>query len=799
MKLSRNWLAEFTDISASDQEYADRLTITGSKVEGTEDLSAGTQNVVLGQIVTIERHENADTLWVCGVDIGQGEPTVIVTGADNLKAGDICPVALHKSILPCGKEIKKGKLRGVESNGMLCSPDELLLDKHDYPHAVEDGILVFTPDEIEGYALGDDIRPILGFDDRVVEFEITSNRPDCLSVIGLARESAASFDTALRLHDPVVQGSGGDIMEHLDAEILDPDLCRRFTARVVRNVKIAPSPVWMRQRLRKAGVRPINNMVDITNYVMLEYGQPMHAFDHACLEGGKINVRRAFPGETIETLDGTERTLEDAIVIADETKAVGIAGVMGGASSEISDSTTTVVLESANFNGVSIRKTAARLGMRTDASSRFEKGLDPLATLPAVQRACELIEQLGVGEVVDGIVDVIAHDRAPVILCLEVDRINALLGTQISRDEMAVILEKLGFTVDGSDQVTVPSWRLDVQEWADLAEEVARFYGYDVIPATMPSGTTVQGGFNPRQKLERKVGAFLRGLGYSEILTYTFTGQVAYDKIRLPQDSPLRESLTILNPLGEDTSQMRTVAIPAMLETLGRNYNYRNESARLYELGRVYVPNSESETLCDESLHLTLGAYGDGADFFALKGAVEALLAEFRVSDVVWTAYANDTVYHPGRCAELTVGDAVLGRMGQVHPLTAQNFGLEGEVYAAELDVETLFSLMGPEQTYTPVPKYPSMTRDIAVVCEEATTAAALTEVIVAAGGKRLVGSRLFDIYTGEHIPAGKKSVAFALEFRADDKTLTDEDADSATAKILAALAEKAGAVIRSM
>ncbi|MCL2562678.1 MAG: phenylalanine--tRNA ligase subunit beta [Oscillospiraceae bacterium] len=797
MKLSKKWLADFTNITADDKEYADRLTITGSKVEGTADLGADVKNVVLGKMISVERHPDADSLWVCTVDIGAADPTVIVTGADNLKAGDVCPVALHKSKLPCGKEIKKGKIRGVESNGMLCSLDELCLDLHDYPHAAEDGILVFTADEIKGFQLGDDIRPVFGMDDKVVEFEITSNRPDCLSVIGLARESAASFDVPMTVKESVVQGSGGDILDYLDAEIWDEDLCRRFTARVVKNVKIAPSPVWMRQRLRAAGVRPINNIVDITNYVMLEYGQPMHAFDHACLQGGQIIVRRSGSGEIIRTLDGVDRELDDALVIADEEKAVGIAGVMGGARSEITDSTTTVVFESANFNGVSIRKTAARLGMRTDASGRFEKGLDPMSTLPAVQRACELVELLGAGEVVDGIVDVIASDRLPVSLPLEADKINALLGTKISRDNMAAILEKVGFTVDNSNLVTVPSWRLDVHQWADLAEEVARFYGYNVIPATMMRGAAVQGGFNPRQKLERQVGVLLRNLGYNEILTYTFTGQVAYDKVRLSADAPERNSLTILNPLGEDTSRMRTIAMPAMLETLARNASYRNESARLYELGRVYLPNAESETLCDERLHLTLGAYGNGADFFALKGAVEALLEDLRITGVIWTAKSDDPIYHPGRCAELAVDDQVLGRLGQVHPLTCKNFGLEGEVFAAELDLEELFAAMGPERTYVPLPRFPAVTRDIAVVCDEHVTAQELQAVIAGAGVKKLVESRLFDVYTGTPIPAGKKSMAFALQYRAEDRTLTDEDADGATAKILTALETKLGAVIR--
>jgi len=797
MKLSRKWLAEFTDIQASDGEYADRMTITGSKVEGIEDLGAEIQNVVLGRIVTVERHENADTLWVCTVDVGQDEPTVIVTGADNLKPGDFCPVALHKSTLPGGVEIKKGKLRGVTSNGMLGSLNELELTIHDYPHSVEDGILTFTPDEMAGCQPGDDIRPIIGRDDRVVEFEITSNRPDCLSVIGLARESAASFDTTLTIREPQVKGAGGSVLEHVDVEIWDEDLCPRYTARVVQNVKIEPSPVWMRQRLRASGVRPINNIVDITNYVMLEYGQPMHAFDHACLDGGQIIVRRATAGETIDTLDGIARTLTDALVIADAEKAVGIAGVMGGAESEITENTRTVVFESANFNGTSIRKTAGRLGLRTDASSRFEKGLDPLGTLPAVQRACELVELLGAGEVVDGVVDVIAADRAPVVLALEAQRINALLGTDISRDQMATILEKVGFAVDGADQVTVPSWRLDVHEYVDLAEEVARFYGYNVIPATMFRGATAQGGFTLQQKRERQAGRLLQGLGYYEILTYAFTGQTAYDKIRLPEDAPQRESLTILNPLGEDTSRMRTMALPSMLEILARNLNYRNESARFYEIARVYLPNGESETLCDEALRLMLGAYGEGMDFFQLKGAVETLLDAMNITGIHWAAKADNPAFHPGRCAELIRGGQSLGYLGQIHPLTVKNYGREEDLYAAELDLDALFTAIGRERTYVPWPKYPAVTRDIAVVCEESVTVADLQTVIAEAGGKHLEGSRLFDIYTGAPIPEGKKSVAFALRYQAADRTLTDEDADKATTKILAALERQLGAIIR--
>ena len=798
MKLSRSWLSDFTNITVSDEEYADRLTLTGSKVEGIADLSADTKNVVLGQVQKLERHPDADTLWVCTIDIGAEEPIIIVTGAQNLAEGDFVPAALHKSKLPCGLEIKKGKLRGITSNGMLCSLEELCLDKNDYPYAVEDGILVFTEEEVAGHKLGDDICAVLGFDDKIIEFEITSNRPDCLSVVGLARETAASFGLPFSVPEPVVKGSGGDVFAHLDAEIIDEDLCRRFTARIIQNVTIAPSPHWMRRRLRAAGVRPINNIVDVTNYVMLEYGQPMHAFDHACLEGGVIHVRRSHPGEMIETLDGNTRVLDDAIVIADAHKAVGVAGVMGGASSEITAQTKTVVLESANFDGKSIRKTAQKLGMRTDASSRFEKGLDPMATLPAVARACELIEQIGAGEVVDGYIDVLAYDSNARVIALEAARINGLLGTEIPRETMVDLLAAVGFVVDANDQVTIPSWRGDVHTWADLAEEVARFYGYDKIPSTMFAAETTQGGFSPRQKQERAVGSALRAMGYNEILTYTFMGQVGYDKIRLEKDSPLRQNLTILNPLGEDTSQMRQTALPAMLEVLERNNSHRNPHALLYELGRVYVPNGESETLCDERLTLTLGAYGAYFDFYAIKGSVEALLEQLCIGKTKWEACTDHPVFHPGRAAVISLGDVILGRVGQVHPLTAKNFGFDTEVYVAELDLEALFANIGDEARYVPIPKFPSITRDIAVVCDGEVSVGDLQAVIEKAGGKKLVSCTLFDVYTGEHIAEGKKSVAFALSYRADDKTLTDEEADVLTAKILTALSEGLGAVIRA-
>jgi phenylalanyl-tRNA synthetase beta chain len=789
MKLSRRWLADYTDITASSKEYADRMTMSGSKVELTDEPSESIKNVLVGRVTEITRHPDSDHLWVCQVDVGQEEPVQIVTGAQNVRQNDLVPVALHKSLLPGGKKIEKGKLRGVLSNGMLCSLSELNLDRHDFPYAIEDGIFILQED----CRPGDDIRPVINADDSIVDFEITNNRPDCLSVIGLARESAVTFGAALHISHPKVKGCGGDIKEHLAIEINSPELCPRYTARMVKNIKIEPSPKWLRQRLRAAGVRPINNIVDITNYVMLEYGQPMHAFDYACLDGGKIVVRTAASGETIHTLDGTPRALSpDMLVIADAKKPVGVAGVMGGENSEITESTKLAVFESASFNGVSIRKTAIALGMRTDASSRFEKGLDPENTLTAVQRACELVELLGAGEVIDGVIDVNVKPFTPRKLKLEPEKINRLLGTEITVDFMTETLKKLGFEISG-DTVTVPSWRSDIEHFSDLAEEVARFYGYNVIEPTMFGGETVTGGYTEKQQLERYAGSILRGMGYSEIYTYSFISPSAYDKVNLNKDSIYRNSTVILNPLGEDTSVMRTVSLPSMLETLARNLNYRNASVRLYEMAKVYRPTREC--LPDERQILTLGAYG-GTDFFALKGAVESVLRELRVPDVVFEAEAANPSYHPGRCAVIRTGNQVLGVMGQVHPAVAKNYDL-GEAYTAELDFGAIHACRAGEAKYVALPRFPSVSRDIALVCDRSVTVAALTDCIKRGGGALLREAALFDIYTGSQVPEGKKSVAFSLKLRSDEATLTDADADAATKKILALLASELGAVIR--
>ena len=895
MILSRKWLNEFVDVSdISDREFDEAMTLSGSKVETVTALDESLKNVVVGKILSMEKHPDSDHMWICQIDVGQAEPTQIVTGAWNIHVGDLVPVAQHKSLLPNGTKIEKGKLRGVVSNGMLCSLKELSLTaEHDYPYAVitpaallndykpldpekpsipadiKAGDKVFGPVvcgkvlecETQSYGLyhttldiggatvspdtacsnihvgdlvayntktdsictledlhaeqkefphciadgifvlnedvkpGDDMAKVIGADDHVVEFEITPNRPDCLSVIGLAREASATFGRPLKLHTPEVKGCGGSIAELVDIDIEDGDLCPRYTARMVKNVKIQPSPAWMRERLRNSGVRPINNIVDITNYVMLEYGQPMHAFDFSCVEGNHIIVRTAREGETIQTLDGNQRKLTTSMLcICDENKPVCVAGVMGGANSEIVGDTAMVLFESANFNGTSVHRTAAALNMRTDASSRYEKGLDPMNTLKAVERACELVELLGAGEVVEGVMDVIAKDSNPVTVKLEPEKVNGLLGTDVSREEMVRILEALDFKVEG-DTIHVPSWRSDVEHYSDIAEEVARFYGYNNIPDTLSNGLTARRGLTDIQQTENLLGSVCRAAGYDEIITYSFISPTYYDKIDLPKDSPLRDSLKILNPLGEDTSIMRTTTLPSMLEILTRNYNFRNKSAKLYELGRVYFKRADG--LADEPKVLTLGAYGGGMDFFALKGAVEAVLKQLRIENVRFLADTENPSYHPGRCAKVYCGDRLLGTLGQVHPHVAGNYGVDAELYAAELRFDALYESKGSQPLYQPLPKFPAVTRDIAVVCDASVTVGELEDAIRKGAKGLLKDVALFDIYTGVGIAPGKKSVAFNLTLRADDRSLTAEEADADVKSILTALEQECGAVLR--
>ena len=795
MKLNRKWLNEdFVDLShVSDKEFVETLTVFGQKVETYERMDAEIKNVVVGKVLSMVRHPNSDHMWICQVDVGQEAPLQIVTGAQNVHEGDLVPAALHNSWLPGGVHITKGKLRGELSNGMLCSFAELGLTQNDLPGVFADGIWILNDEDCQ---VGQDINLVIGNDDTVVDFEITNNRPDCYSIIGLAREAAAAFGQRMKHHEPVVKGSdAGDIYDYLDVEVPATELCNRYSSRMVANVKIGPSPKWLRQRLRANGVRPINNIVDITNYVMLEYGQPMHAFDYRYVSSGKIVVREAQEGETLTTLDGNVRNLKAGmLVIADENRPIGLAGIMGGENSEIMDDTTMVVFESANFNGTSIRQTALALGMRTEASGKFEKGLDPMMTIPAVQRACELVEQLGCGDVLGGTIDVINYVPEARQLPLEPEKINRLLGTDISREDMVKYLSLLEIPVEGNT-ILVPSFRPDLIRMADIAEEVGRSYGYNEIPITSFKNST-QGGYTPQMKLEAQAGTLCRGMGYSEIITYSFTSPAVFDQIRLSADSPLRNALRIQNPLGEDTSIMRTIALPSILEILSRNNAYHNKSVKLYELAKIYLP-AEGQPLPEEPKMLLLGTYGAGESFFTMKGELEAIFAGLRLKKASYTAEKTNPSYHPGRCARISVDGMDVGVMGQVHPLVAKNYGIDTDVYCAEINFTKLMDCRLPDATYTPLPKYPTVSRDLALVCGESVTVAQAEEVITAAAGKLLRDVKLFDIYRGAGVPQGKKSMAFSLELRADDRTLTDTDSEAVVSRILAALKEKLDASLR--
>ena len=791
MNLSMRWLSDFVKLEGvAPREYSERMSVSGSKVEGWEIEGEEIKNVVVGKILSIEPHPDADKLVVCQLDVGEAEPIQIVTGATNVFPGAIVPVAKDKSVLPGGKEIRKGKLRGVVSNGMLCSLGELGLTAHDFPYAIEDGIFIMQED----CQIGQDIRSAIGLDDMTVEFEITSNRPDCLSVIGLARETAVTFGKELKLHEPKVEKETGDINEMLSVTVENPVLCQRYVARMVKNIKIEPSPRWLRERLRASGVRPINNIVDITNYVMLEYGHPMHAFDYKYVKGGKIVVRNAKEGESIMTLDGIERPLSpEMLTICDAEKPSAVAGVMGGEYSGIMDDTNTIVFEAACFNGPSIRTTAKKLGMRTESSARFEKGLDSETCIPAIMRACELVEMLGAGEVIGGMIDVDNSGFKPTEIELNPDWINEFIGIDASRDEMVKILEDIGCKMNG-DTIIVPSFRKDLEHKADIAEEIARFYGYDKIPTTAIRGTA-QGALTDYQKFERTATDTLLAQGCYQISTYSFISPKYYDKILLPADSELRKSVTILNPLGEDTSVMRTIVIPSMMETLAKNYNNRNASASLFEIANEYIP-VEGQELPNENPVITIGQYGANCDFFTLKGVVETLLASLSVEDISVEADSTIPYYHPGRCAKLYSGETYLGTIGEIHTAVAENYGIGTRVYVARLDCNTLFAVRSGDKEYHPLPKFPATTRDLALLCDDELPVQSIEKAIRAGAGKLLEKTELFDIYKGKQIPEGKKSVAYNITMRSADRTLTDEDVEKAMNKILKNLADL-GASIR--
>ena len=789
MDISMKWLADYVDIDEPIKKFCYDMTMTGSKVEGFEEEGAKVTNTVVGRILSKSKHENADALFVCSVDIGREEPVQIVTNAKNVKEGDLVPVALDGATLPEGK-IKKGKIRGVESYGMFCGLDTLGLTLHDFPYADPEGVFVIEED----CKPGDDIHAAIGLDDTTVEFEITSNRADCLSVLGIAREAAATFQKPFNYKKPEYKGVSEDINKYLSVNVENTDLCHRYIGGIVKNVKIQPSPRWMRERLRACGVRPINNLVDITNYVMLEYGQPMHAFDIRYLAGGKINIRNAHAGEKTTTLDGVDRVLSpEMLVIADAEKPVAVAGVMGGEYSGIMDDTQTVVFESACFDGASVRRTAKKLGMRTDASARFEKGLDAHGCMPAILRAFELCELLGCGEPLNSVIDCDYNTKPQAVVPFDPDWTNAFLGTDIPAQDMVGYLEKIGFEVrDGN--VYSPSFRIDIESKADIAEEIARFYGYNNIKGTIITGIA-NAKLTDRQKLERKVESACISMGLNQINTFSFISPKYYDKIRLPQNSSLRKSVVITNPLGEDTSVMRTTVLPSMCEVVARNYNYRNPEAALFEIGTEYIVTGE-DTLPLEPVRLAVGMYGNGTDFYSVKGVVEELLDTLGISEYEIEAAGEDcgfdevSAFHPGRVAVAKVDGKPLAVFGELHPDVLETYGIGVRAYAAKVLITELLDIDIPEKTYKPLPKYPATTRDISLICGDEIPVASLEKLIKEAVGGILEKVTLFDVYRGEQIESGKKSVAFSVAMRSHDGTLTDEQADAAMKRVVKALSK---------
>lgn len=787
MKLPLSWLKDYMNTDDIDNAtYTHMLTMSGSMVEGIENPAEEIKNVVVGKILKIEKHPDADKLVVCQVDIGEGESVQIVTGAKNVFEGAFVPVAKHKSSLPGGVKITKGKLRGVLSCGMMCSVNELGMS--DEP---ADGILILSDDVTPGA----DITEVLGLDESVAEFEITSNRPDCMSIIGLARESAATFNREFKIPEVKATGNSENVNDYASAEIAAPELCSRFIGRVIKNVKIAPSPEWMQKRLKACGIRAINNVVDITNYIMLEYGQPMHAYDLDHVEGHKIIVRRAEEGELLETLDDQPRMLQSSMIaIGDEKRAIGVAGVMGGANSEVCDTTVTVMFESACFNAVAVRRGAKALGMRTDASALFEKGLDPENCLPAIQRACELMEQLGAGEVVGGMIDIYPVKKEQTVLPFEPDKMNRFLGLEVSAAEMKEILARLEFEVK-DDKVYVPTFRGDIESMADIAEEVARIYGYDKIPTTMMKGCVTVGGKSKKQHLEDVIRDSLTAVGLYEVTTYSFIDPKENDMILMSQEDDRRNMVRISNPLGEENSVMRTDMLSSVLKVLRTNFSRRNAEAGIFEIGSVYIPKEE-QVLPDENQIVAVGMYG-GCDFYDIKGKVENMLADLNINDYEFITCKDNPSFHPGRCAHIYACGKFLGIIGQIHPKVAANFKIGVETYCALLDFNVLLSGYTTDRQYKALPKFPATSRDIAVILDKNINVGEVIKIIESNRNGILESYSLFDVYEGEQVGDGKKSVAYSLLFRAEDRTLTDKEVNEVMDKILSGLKEKLNAELR--
>lgn len=812
MIVSWNWIKDYTDLDIEIKEFCDRMIMSGSNLETCTEIGGGLSGVVIGRIETIDRHPDADKLVVCQLNVGQGAPVQIVTGAPNVKVGDYVPVALDGSHIPGplhgqpkqegGVTITKGQLRGVESNGMLCSCSELGFDDKVAPYISKDGIWILEGDWSD--QLGQPIDQAMDLHDYAVDFEITPNRPDCLSMIGMAREAAATFGSTLRYPKTGCQATVDRVEDYLTAEVRS-DLCKRYTARVIKDVKIAQSPWWLQKRLMAAGMRPINNIVDLTNFVMMEYGQPMHAFDIRNVAGAKIIVEEAADGEVFTTLDGQERALTtDMLMIKDAERSIGIAGVMGGLNSEIEADTTTVVLESANFRRASIRTTSKALTLRTEASSRYEKGIDPNLCSQAADRFCALVEELGAGTVVEGTIDIYPQVETGIPVDVRVSRINHILGTQISREEMEGYLTSLECQITGTGDVmtvTPPTVRQDLLEEVDFVEEVARLFGYDNLPMTLPKSNQIATTTHS-WKLRNLVRDTLCAMGANEVQTFSFVSPSLLDKARIPEDSWERDYVKILNPLGEDTSVMRTILTPSMLEVLGRNWTRKVDAVRAYEIGVTFAPSLKGEEeLPYESFGLSLGAYGPGESFGTIKGMVETLLQTLGIRNVYFVAEKEYGIFHPGRCARVGAvsaqGEEIeLGILGEVHPDVAESFGMDGRVYAAELMMAQLEELSDRTVHYSQPPRYPAMTRDIAMIVDEDLTVGSLETIIRQAGTDLLKRVKLFDVYRGDQVGEGKKSVAFSLTYRHDDRTLTDEETDGVNDGVMEAL-RQAGAVIR--
>lgn len=805
MNTSLSWLKAYVpELDVTAQEFTDAMTLSGSKVEGFEKLDADLDKIVIGQIEKIERHPDADKLIVCQVNIGAEAPIQIVTGAPNVKEGDKVPVVLDGGrvagghdgkMTPGGIKIKKGKLRGIESNGMMCSIEELGSNRDMYPEAPEYGIYIF-PEDAE---VGADAIEALGLHDVVFEFEITSNRVDCYSTLGLAREAAATFHKEFKAPVVEVKGSGDDVNNYIKVEVQDTDLCPRYCARVVKNIKLAPSPQWMQRRLASVGIRPINNVVDITNYVMEEYGQPMHAYDLDTIAGNKIVVRRAAKDEKFVTLDGQERTMDDTVLmICDGEKAVGMAGIMGGENSMITDDVHTMLFEAACFDGTNIRLSSKKVGLRTEASGKFEKGLDPNNAEAAINRACQLIEELGAGEVVDGIVDVYAEKKEPVRIPFEPERINALLGTDLSKEQMLVYFKPIELEYDeASNEIIAPTFRQDLFRTADIAEEVARFFGYDNIPTTLPKGEATTGKLPFYLRVEAVARDIAEFCGFSQGMTYSFESPKVFDKLLLPADAPERNAVVISNPLGEDFSIMRTVSLNGMLTSLATNYNRRNKNVRLYEMGNIYLPKSLPLTeLPEERMQFTLGMYGDG-DFFTMKGVVEEFLDKIGMHEKeTYDPKSGKPFLHPGRQANIIYGKTVIGYMGEVHPTVAAAYGIGDRAYVAVLDMPSIVEQATFDRKYEGIAKFPAVTRDISMVVPKNVLVGQIEEVLAVRGGKILESYELFDVYEGSQIKEGYKSVAYSMIFRAKDKTLEEAEITAAMKKILNGL-QSLGAELR--